>query len=387
MKQIKVSDETLRGLSRTKTMSEIAEVVGLHYDTVRHRLKKLSVQSKGNSKKAKVISVEEELTKQKAKREDSLNARKVNVLMKNLESVTKERDAFLDIQSNGNIETYVIKNEKEEGVKTPATSITLSSDWHYEEPVKSSQVNGLNKYTREIAKERIEKFFIIAAKLIKVHQKEYEIKNHILALLGDFISGSIHEDLQESNEIQPTEAIWEVQALICSGIEYMLKNTDVNFIIPCSSGNHGRITAKSRVSTNFGNSIEILMYRNIEHYFRNEKRTKFIINDSYLTYVDIYGFTLRFHHGDSIRYGGGVGGIFIPAFKAINQWNKGKRADWDLFGHFHQLKDGGNFITNGSIIGYNAYAMRIKADYEKPKQAFLIIDKKRGMDVVRKITL
>jgi len=129
------------------------------------------------------------------------------------------------------------------------------------------------------------------------------------------------------------------------------------------------------------------MYRQLRDYFENEKRIKFIINDSYLTYMDIYGYTARFHHGDSLKYGGGIGGIFIPAFKAISQWNKSMRADWDFFGHFHQLKDGGNFISNGSLIGYNAYAIRIKADYEKPKQAFVIIDEQRGLDVVRKITL
>ena len=40
--------------------------------------------------------------------------------------------------------------------------------------------------------------------------------------------------------------------------------------------------------------------------------------------------------------------------------------------HFHQLKNGGNFITNGSLIGYNAFAIQIKADYEPPRQKFFM---------------
>ena len=91
--------------------------------------------------------------------------------------------------------------------------------------------------------------------------------------------------------------------------------------------------------------------------------------------MDIYDYKIRLHHGDSMRYGGGIGGLFIPAFKAISQWDKQIRADWTFFGHFHQLKDGGNFVSNGSLIGFSPYAIRIKADYEKPKQAFLILDK------------
>jgi hypothetical protein len=106
-----------------------------------------------------------------------------------------------------------------------------------------------------------------------------------------------------------------------------------------------------------------------------------------LTYVKVYNYSCRFHHGHALKYSGGIGGLFIPAFKAISQWNKSKHADWDFFGHFHQMKDGGNFISNGSLIGFNAYAVKIKADYEAPKQAFAIIDEERGLDVVRKITL
>jgi hypothetical protein len=87
---------------------------------------------------------------------------------------------------------------------------------------------------------------------------------------------------------------------------------------------------------------------------------------------------IRFHHGHAINYQGGIGGIFIPAFKAISQWDKARPVDLDLFGHFHQCKDGGKFLSNGSLIGFNAYALSIKADYEEPKQQLFMIDKNRG---------
>ena len=167
----------------------------------------------------------------------------------------------------------------------------------------------------------------------------------------------------------------------------ILSETNVNLIIPCSSGNHGRITDKQRTATEYGNSLEILMYKQLEKYFNKEDRIKFIINDSYLTYVKIFNYNCRFHHGHALKYGGGIGGLFIPAYKAISQWNKSMYANYDFFGHFHQLKDGANFISNGSLVGYNAYAVKIKADYEKPKQFFGIIDEERGLEVTRKITL
>ena len=113
-------------------------------------------------------------------------------------------------------------------------------------------------------------------------------------------------------------------------------------------------------------------------YYRDEPRIKWIIPEGIHSYLDIYDTTIRFHHGHAVKYGGGVGGIYIPVNKAIAQWNKGRRADLDVFGHFHQLRDGGNFLCNGSLVGYNAFALSIKADYEPPKQALFLIDKKRG---------
>ena len=124
------------------------------------------------------------------------------------------------------------------------------------------------------------------------------------------------------------------------------------------------------------------MYHNLANYFRGNKRVTFLIADGYLSYVKVYDFMIRFHHGHAMKYGGGIGGLFIPTFKAISQWQKMKHADLDCFGHFHQFKDGGNFICNGSIIGYNSFALQIKADYETPRQTFFLIDSKRGCKTV-----
>ena len=352
-------------------------------DSVERKLRRLGVYQK-KTIEITPSSVRDDINKIVEKQKESENAKRVKVLASELLKAEKERDAFISV---GGVETYTIKSKKEFNGKSKATAIVLASDWHYEEPVKESQVNGLNKYDTVIAKERIEEFFRVTAQLIKIHQREYDIENLILALLGDFISGSIHDDLMESNSIQPTVAIYEVQCLIASGIKYLLKETDVNLVIPCSAGNHSRITEKQRVSTEFGNSLEILMYRQMKDYFESEPRVKFIINDSYLTYVNIGKFTIRLSHGHALKFSGGIGGLFIPAFKAISQWNKSKKADYDFFGHFHQMKDGSNFVTNGSLIGYSAYAVKIKADYEKPTQAFMILDAQRGLEVTRKITL
>ena len=267
-KWTKIEEDYLRN-NPSQTNKEIGIILKRSEDAIGRKRGRLGL--KPSKSQTKPLSIEEEVDMVKFKREESTKSKQVRHLLDRLEVVEKERDALLSV--DGRIKTHAIKASVSDKEKSNATTISLASDWHIEEPVKSSQVNGLNSFNLDIAKERAEKLFKVTAKLIEVHQREYKIENHILALLGDFISGSIHEDLMESNTIQPTEAIWEAQNLIASGIQYLLDNTNVNLIIPCSSGNHGRITAKQRVSTDYGNSLEILMYRNLEKYFDKEKKS------------------------------------------------------------------------------------------------------------------
>ena len=258
-------------------------------------------------------------------------------------------------------------------VHSEATAIIVASDWHYEEQIKPSYVSGLNQYNLEIADQRIERFFQNALRLLNICKHDVEIHNIVFALLGDFISGNIHEENLETAQLRPAEAALTVQRKLMSGIKFFLENTDCNLVIPCSVGNHSRITQKIHNATEVGNSLEGLMYHNMAMYFENEPRVQFVIGEGYHTYLTIYDKLVRFHHGHAIKYKGGVGGVYIPLNSAITQWNKAKFAYLDVLGHWHQQRDGGNFMINGSIIGYSAYSLFIKAEYEEPKQLFFLI--------------
>jgi hypothetical protein len=264
-----------------------------------------------------------------------------------------------------------------------ATPVILASDWHYEERVDPRKVNGKNAFDLQEANLRIERFFNYALKLIKKEQQNVRITKCVLALLGDFISGNIHEELLENCLLPPIEAMIAVQNQIASGIQFLLDNSDLNFIIPCHVGNHTRITKKIHISTEQGNSLETFAYHSIANHFKNNPRIDVRISEAYTSYIEVYDFyTIRFHHGHAIKYGGGVGGITIPVKKALAQFQKQGVAQLDCFGHFHQFMDGGDFICNGSLIGHNAYAEFGKFDFQRPMQTFFLIDKKRRCKTV-----
>lgn len=261
-----------------------------------------------------------------------------------------------------------------------SVAIFVASDWHIEENVDPLTVSGKNDFNLEIAESRIQKFFQGSFRLFDIMRRDTTIKHIIVALLGDFITNTIHEDLQETNNLLPAQAIVLAEDKIASGIRFLLTNCpkDVTFTIVCHSGNHGRMTKKNRGSAEAGNSLEHYMYMHLQKYFSGEKRISWQIAEGYHTYVKLFdgNYNIRFHHGHAINYQGGVGGITIPVLKAIAQWDIAEKADQDIFGHFHQFLSHGKFTANGSLIGYNDFAIRIKAAYEKPTQAFLLINKK-----------
>ena len=263
-----------------------------------------------------------------------------------------------------------------------AAVVTPASDWHIEELV-GAEVNGLNTFNLAIAERRVKEFFQHSLRLVRLLEQDVKIPTWVLPLLGDYITGNIHgEENAEKNELMPIEAILVAQQWISSGIDFILNNSTQHLVIPCHSGNHARTTKTTRFSAENGHSLEYFMFVNLAKQYANQSRVKFVVPEGIHSYIDVYGQTLRFHHGHAVKYGGGVGGLYIPVNKAIAQWNKAKRADLDVFGHFHQMRDGGNFICNGSLIGYNSFALSIKADYEPPAQQLILMNRKRGRTCV-----
>jgi len=358
---------------------DLSKKCGISVNAVQCRRFDMNLHRDDNVDAAAAVVYEKQL--KRSNRERRQESKKKDILIEENESLRLELDAALQVL--GGVSSHKIS----EGLKLngEATMVAVASDWHVEENVKGEAVNDMNEYDLSISRKRADHFFRTVHKLCEIEGKHTKIKNLIIALLGDFISGHIHEELMETTELEPTEAIIRAQEYIISGIEYLLKNTPYKITIVCHSGNHGRITKYVHYSTEHGNSLEYMMYKSIASYFRNEKRIDFIIPNAYHSYIDIYGRTLRLHHGHAIKFGGGVGGITIPVNKAIAQWNRTRRADIDVFGHFHQAYDGGNFIANGSMIGYNAYAIAIKASYERPAQIMFGIHSKLGHYVTRRI--
>lgn len=344
-------------------------------------LDKFYALKEGQMRKTKKVPspgemLDEDRKTRKLKLSNQENSQKLKAAIEMIDELNATLDVVKEIQE---VSSYIIKPKSTKG-DSESVAVVLASDWHVEEEVRLDAVNGLNEFNLTVARKRTDEFFQSTLRLVELMRAGTKINTLVLALLGDFITNSIHDEMPENNLLGPADALIFAEESIVSGIEFLLKNSDLEIVVPCHSGNHARMTSEQRYATENANSLEYYMYHTIAGRFKNEKRVKFLISPSYFSYLDVFGFTIRFHHGHAIRYGGGIGGLTIPTNKLVARVNKGRKADLDCFGHHHTYNPpGNNFCSNGSLIGYNSYAAGKGFEFEKPKQVLFLVEKRKGV--------
>jgi hypothetical protein len=278
----------------------------------------------------------------------------------------------------------IAPRERTSGLRE-GTPLILASDWHVEEEVRPEQVAGRNRYNLDIAAQRMERFFEASLWAIKHQRDVYKIRDCIPWWGGDFITNFLHEENPQSNLLSPTDAILFAQTNMIAGIDHWLEDAEIEkFLFFCNDGNHGRLTKKMHSATRTQNSLEVLLYAQLAYHYRNEPRVRFVLPTSQFTFLDdVYGRTIRGLHGDVFQYSGGVGGITVPLMRSLARWESVKHADLTVMGHWHQRICLPNVLVNGSLIGYNAYAMGGGFAFEAPVQSMRMLDASRwiGADI------
>jgi hypothetical protein len=258
--------------------------------------------------------------------------------------------------------------------KHDATMVVLLSDIHCEETVRPETVNGLNAFDLDVCDARLAELQRRFLAMLEHERQLARVDRVVLWMGGDLISGMIHPELAEENSLHPLAAIRWIGERLRGFIDAAADNAK-EIVVATSCGNHGRTTEKLRTNeadTSYEHHLYLTM-RAAE----TRRNVSWQIGEGHLNYLDLNGFKIRFCHGHAIRHQGGIGGIHVPLNKAIAAWDVSERAHLTCIGHWHQFSWSriGRYVTNGSVIGHSAYAVRIKVPgAEPPCQAAIVID-------------
>lgn len=377
-KQLK---QRLKAVSTAKSWKEAGRSVGMSGDMLKCWFERRGYDTASMLQQTKPV---DPIERKHAEKAAERIKREHEQLMSEVEALRKLRDVK-DTLAAAPLPA-IKRREFGSGVRE-GTAFALASDWHVEERVLAGDTPVGNAFNLKIAELRIDRYFQGLAWLVKFHRQAFKIRDLVLWLGGDLMSGQIHEENVETSAMSPIRTMLWLQPQLIRGIEWLRDELKLdNVYCPCSYGNHGRDTYRSYYATGAHHSYEWSMYQQLALHF-NKKGTRVQIqsDESAHQYLQTYDWTSHLHHGDGIKYAGGVGGITIPTNKAVAQWDQARRADFHWFGHYHQFYNMGRIAGNGSLIGYNAFAMAVKATPEPPQQLFAIIDSKRGKTCVSPI--
>jgi len=329
------------------------------------------------SRTRETMEMVRKLAREKAKTNE------VKVLLKESEAQVVQLEEALAIYERlqeKDTQPIVIKPKKKRGAKAPHTFIALASDWHCCEKVTSSETGGRNEHNIEIGAERSERYWQALAALVKEQQARFSIDNIVLWLGGDFMVGEIHGvESARSSDLPPLDEIAHIKKILISGIDYLLNEVDVPSLhIVCSPGNHGRTTDRTRFRLSWAYSYEAYMYKELAAHYKSSRRVDFDVSDEHYKVVDVAGFRVLLHHGDNIRFAGGVGGLIVPFRRKSLQLSSTFNHDLYCIGHFHTYGAySGTGFTNGSLVGWGSYAAGMGLPFEPPSQVTALIDHER----------
>ena len=218
------------------------------------------------------------------------------------------------------------------------------------------------------------------------HMVKPKYSNGIVYLRGgDAISGDIHDDLRETNDLSSVPAVMCVVAEEAAGIEKLADKFGKVTVIS-GPGNHGRTTHKPRSKAYVNLNYETLIAYMLEREFKNDKRVTFITPQSGEAYFSIYNTRFLMTHGDRIGSRGGQGfiGPVATIARGVHKTRKqyasiGKPVDYMLIGHFHEPMWIPFCCVNGNLAGFSEYARDLRVEPGPPSQELFFVNEDIGI--------
>lgn len=297
-------------------------------------------------------------------------------------SEDKMREAIVGVAAMPlDVPKWTLESRKKSG-RSGIPTLFLS-DLHWGEVVAPGQIHSLNEYNVSIAKRRLQRVISRAMTLCFEHMTSPDYPGIVLALGGDLVSGDIHEELSETNELTSGETLIDIVGALTWAIDRLLEKFPEVYV-PGVAGNHGRMHKKPRAKNRAFTNFDWIICQLLRKHFAKERRVKWLIPDGPDAWYRIYSHRYLLTHGDQFRGGDGIIGALGPIMrgqvrKMARNSNIGLEFDTMLIGHWHQWMALRRVIVNGSLKGYDEYAAQNNFAYEPPIQGLWFTHPTRGI--------
>ena len=245
---------------------------------------------------------------------------------------------------------------------TVESAVLVGSCWHIGEVINKQQMGGLNEYNFDIFCRRLQFLIERTIKFTTANMSNHAFDELHVFLTGDMVSGIIHDELIESNDLNIVEQA-HLGSLVTAQAFLELAQAFPKVIVTCVVGNHGRVKQQKYFKNKQQVNWDYVFYNNLALLLQNQKNITFNIPLSFFAGVTIKGQNFLVMHGDLVKSWGGI--PFYGLNREVSKWVAIKASQKDFFqyfvgSHFHttaelQTPTGAN-ILNGSLKGGDEYA-------------------------------
>lgn len=302
-----------------------------------------------------------------------------------LEYITNHIQAFPEVTSPKP------RTKKNSGSSEEELILNLG-DIHAGEVVRAEEMNGINEYNFEIAVHRLKALADSVIDIAKNKLSGYKFRKlHILGL-GDWISGTIHEELVESADGNIIEWTMNLAYVVAQMIrELAIEFEEIEFVGVV--GNHGRLHKKPRFKARYVN-WDYVCYQMLSALLAKQTNVKCTIPKSFWHIHEVNNHKFLIIHGDNISSSLGIPWYGIQRMVANLKEllaAKDQKFDYMMLGHFHNYglldRVKGELVINGSLIGGNEFSVGKMFTSSEACQHFCGVHAKRGMTFRYKINV
>ena len=176
------------------------------------------------------------------------------------------------------------------------------TDTHIGDNVELEEMMGLNEYNIDIFNKRLYGWANQVITLAELRRNSAEVGELIVPMLGDMISGDIHEELARTNNDHCMGQMIRGANLISQALMLIAPHFD-KVRVPCVVGNHGRMTRKPPMKNKYMD-WDYMLYQWISVFCQNQKNIEFHIPKTFMTTINVCNRNILLAHGDFINGGG-----------------------------------------------------------------------------------
>ena len=240
-----------------------------------------------------------------------------------------------------NHKTYS-RDTRRRGTK-PQTMVAPLTDTHVGDRVTFAQTTGINEYNVDIFNKRLYGWTEQIILLANYRRNIADVDELVIPMLGDMVSGDIHEELARTNIGNCMEQMMNGAFLISQALMTLSQHFH-KIRVAGVVGNHGRMTRKIPSKDKYMD-WDYMLYQWIAAFCVQQTNIEFHIPKNFSTIIEIANRNVLIMHGDSIS-GGGTSASFtrmVGMMRGLQQqnqsWGDVQKFDDIMIGHFHRIDE------------------------------------------------